>query len=373
MPAETPQGVPESVVFGQFDGYKNTVQRERLGPADLYKAINIDLDDAKQAHRRRGQTLVDPTPCHSLWNANDGTVYGVRAGDLGIINPDYSFVALVMGINGGYDQGISPISYIQILDDIYYSWEFGSGIISHSTGMRRDWGPDQDIWISPVVNPTKNLPQVAGRVLGKPPYATALAYYNGRIYLAEDNVLWGTTPFAYGFVDKTRGFVQFEGKITMLGQVSDGLYVGTTEGVWFLSGASFEKMHRTRVMDSPAIRGSMVYIPAELANPPQIGPGVDTPTELSIGFMSTRGFCVAADSGKCTNLTESKVFFPVAQRAASFWRRQDGMNQYITVLDAGGEPVNGARIGDFVDAEIRRGGASWAHVVERVHVRETAS
>jgi hypothetical protein len=355
MPAETPQGIPESITFDSFTGLKNTLNRERLGPHDLAVAVNVDLDDSGQPHRRRGCTLVASGDFHSLFNADDGTVYGVKDGDLGVINPDYSFDIVLANVAGDYDIGQTPLDHWQIGDDIYFTSPYSAGIITHSTKQVNDWGPAQNFFLSPVVDPTSTLPAIRVKLLGAPPLASYIAYYNGRLYLAAGNMLWATEFQLYNLVDKNRGFIQFEDTITMVGVVTDGIYVGTVSGVWFLLGGAFERLARTRVMDSPVIPGSMIYIPGELANPPQIGPGVDTPASFSIAFFTTRGFCTGEDSGKCTNLTESKVFFPVAKRATAFFRRQDGMNQYVACLDSGSTPVNGARIGDYVDATIIRG------------------
>ena len=142
----------------------------------------------------------------------------------------------------------------------------------------------------------------------------------------------------------------------MLGTVGDGIYVGTDEGLWFMTGPSLPQMKRSRVMDSAVIPGSMVDIPAELANPPQIGLNADTPLQISIAFLTTNGFCVAQDSGQAYNLTEDKFIFPDSVRASALWRRQDGVNQYVAVADSGGDPANAARIGDHIDVTILRGG-----------------
>lgn len=368
--AETPQGIPESIVFQKFDGLKNTVDRERLGPRDLAAAINIDLDDDGQPHRRRGRTQVGSGNFHSLYQSEDGTVYGVKNGDLGIVRPDYSFDVLQANVGGNYSTGSLNIAYSQIDDQIFFTSAYCSGIITNSTGAITDWGPSQDFWFSPVVDPTATLPAIKGKLYGGPPRADYLAYYNGRIYLAKGKMLWCTVLYLYSLVDKTRGFIQFENDITMVATVADGLFVGTTEGCWFLQGDNFEALKRIRVMDSPVIPGSAVYIPGELANPPQVGPGVDTPMEVNVAFLTTRGMCVGGDSGKCINLTEGKVFFPVAARAAAYFRRQDGMNQYIVCLDSEGGPVNGARTGDYVDPAIVRGNAAWVDLIENGKARE---
>ena len=50
--------LPDTVIVGAYDGLKNTVAPERMGPKDLQKAINIDLDDSGQPRRRRGYELA---------------------------------------------------------------------------------------------------------------------------------------------------------------------------------------------------------------------------------------------------------------------------------------------------------------------------
>ena len=184
-------------------------------------------------------------------------------------------------------------------------------------------------------------------------------------------------PWLYNYVDKNAGFVQFEGVITMLAAVSDGLYVGTDEGLYFLEGDTFPQKKR-RVMDSGVIPGSMIYIPGELGNPPQIGLGVDTPVSVSVAFMTTAGFCVAQDGGQCTNMTETKFWFPNALSAASLFRRQDGANHFITALQHGGDPSSdNAAIGDYIDVAITRGSAAprvnWVTEAQAATVHDTIS
>jgi hypothetical protein len=188
-------------------------------------------------------------------------------------------------------------------------------------------------------------------LFGKPPQATALAYFNGRIYLANKKTLWATVLWLPNFVDKTAGFVQFEHEITMVGQVIDGLYVGTTEGVWFLSGPAFP-LKRTRVMDNAAIPGSMVYVPSELANPPQVGLEQRTPSKVSILFLTSAGYCGGQDGGICYNFTEETVVFPGIGSASAMFRKQSGINQYVVVGNSRGDPQANTRIGDYVLAEL---------------------
>lgn len=346
----------EPIVLSKFEGLKNTLQPERMGPADLQRARNVDLDDDGQLHRRRGVTLRVSGVAHSPFTTAQGVTFLVLNGELCVLRPNYARLSVVAIVGSDPSKGLAPLSYVQVGTNLHYSGPADSGVVDLTSFTRSAWGSGEDLWLSPVVNPTPTLPAIAGRLLGQPPNATSLAYYRGRIYLAEGNTLWATVPWLYNFVDKTKGYVQFESTITMLASVGDGLYVGTDEGVYFLAGDEFPQK-KGRVMDSGVIPGSMQYIPGELGNPPQIGLGVDTPVQVSIAFMSTAGFCVGQDGGQCSNLTETKFWFPAAQSAASLFRRRDGANHFVTVMQSGGDPSDEGAIGDYIDVTVIRASA----------------
>lgn len=355
---QPPSAPDPTIVLQGFKGLKNTVSFERLDPQELAQAINIDLDDKGQPRRRRGYTQMSDGDCHSLFQSDDGTIYVVKNSVLGILNPDYSFISLGVTIYSDPVAGVNPLAYVQIGNSIYYSGGGTSGIIDAKNRTVGFWGNSADLILSPVVNPTANLPSIRIKLLGKPPIASILAYYNGRIYLADGPNLWCTELYVYNYVDKTRNFAAFDGDITMVGTVTDGMYVGTTKGVWFLDGRTWPFPIKS-ILDSPAIKGSMVYIPGELGNPTPPGADAQTAQQVSVAFMTPRGYCVGKDSGQAFNLTEDNFFFPNMVRSAALFRRQDGVNQYIAVNDSEGSPTSGARFGDYVDAEIVRGGGIW--------------
>lgn len=342
--ARTPQPIDpaqDSFSFQQFAGLKNTVGSERLAPNELEKAVNVDIDDVGQIRRRRGQTLVSAGNFHSVW-AGRHHVYGVKNGALGIINPNYSFTQL--SANGGD----APISYVQLDDDVYFSSEDVSGIIRRDNTVS-PWGSttSEGTWLSPVVNPTETLNPTGGKLLGKPPMATSLAYLNGRIYLANKKVVWATELYMYNYVDKTRNFLPFEAEVTALGAVTDGLYVGTQDNIWFLSGPLME-MRRIPV-NGGIIPGSLLYIQADFL-PDAVAQG----SKNAVIFVTKYGLYAGLDSGNVKTLTQGRFNFPDAVRYSSLFRRQDGVNQYIGVADSAGTPTATARVGDYVDAEIRR-------------------
>ena len=360
------------LTFANFSGLKNTVSPERLTAAELAKAVNVDIDDAGQLRRRRGYRKVLAGDFHSGFQSQGGKVYAVMNNNLVLVTPGYTTQVLKVGVNANPEAGQDPLCWAEVGDTIYYSSRSDSGKIVNDVVL--SWGAQNDagLWLSPVVSPTPTLAPIRGKLLGRPPMATQMTYFSGRLYMAVGNVLWATELYLYDYVDKTRTYWIYEGEITLLGTVSDGIYVGTDQDLWFMTGPTIKEFKRTVIMDSAVIPGSMVDIPAELANPPQVPAISDTPLKISIAFLTTTGFCVAQDGGQAYNLTEDKFIFPDAVRAAAMWRRQDGVNQYVAVTDSEGSPTDAARFGDYVDAEIIRGG-SWRDLNDGVIIGDQVS
>lgn len=337
-----PDDLPESIVLSQFKGVRNTVERERLAPEDLETALNIDLDDAGQAHRRRGFTLKAAGNFHSLSPAGELVV---KNGRLCALRDDFTTTDLA-------DGGTDLISYTKVAETIYYSSRTVSGKIT--AGARSDWGtPGAAQWISPVLRPTATLGAVGGKLLGPPPQATSIEAYSGRIYMAHENVLWATELYLLDLVDRTRTYVQLEGDITVLGSVDDGLYVGTERSLMFLKGALSTGLNQTIISDQPVFCGSLVRAPADRVHP-NARNGGPVPAGQALVMMAADGVYAAFAGGECYNLTQGRVVFPQAQSIAALFREQDGVSQYVAVADSAGGLTGNARIGDFVDAEIRR-------------------
>lgn len=337
---------PDSVVFNQFAGVKNTVGTERLQPNELAKGQNIDIDDVGQARRRRGYRRVATGKWHSAWTSETGVVYGVKDGILGIVYPNFTFASLNVAI------GDERLAYVQVAHDVYFSNSQIAGVVRRD-GSVDPWGAAAAApeWFSPIQVPTDTLGQVGGRLFGPPPLATALCYYNGRIYLAHKNAVWATELYRYGAVDRTLGFWQFEQDVTFLGAVSDGIYVGTKSEVRWVAG-TFREANSIPVVAYAGIPGSCLQVPAELLIPQQRRPAMIS--KNAVIFLTDSGLMVGFDGGICNGLSQDTVLFPSSENVAALFRRQDGVNQYVAVMDSGGTPTSNARIGDYVDAEIRR-------------------
>lgn len=344
--AGKPEEPPESIVVSAFAGLRNTVSPERLAPGELELAVNIDIDDAGQVRRRRGQTRKAVGDFHSLWAAPGGRVLVVRDGQLGLLASDYTLTVI------DPDAGAAPVGYVEVGDTIFYSSRDVSGKIL-GDNSRVGWGAQDGStrWVSPVVRPTETLGAISGRMLAAPPKASLLGAWNGRIYLADGPYLWATELFLFDYVDKTRNFLQFESEITVLAAVDDGIYVGTQDALYFLTGQFGKGMVRRTALLSPVVRGSAVRLPTNLT---EAGLKRGGDTFAAVMLLAQAGVITCMSNGQVQNATTGRVEFPVAQEAAAAHREDAGVSSYVSVLRSSGGPATNTRIGDFADAEIRR-------------------
>lgn len=334
-----PQVVPpDSLVLSGFSGLKNVVRSEKLQPEELEIAVNIDLDDAGQASQRVGQVKLLSGSFGSAFNMDDGRLICVKDGSIVHLRDDLTFATIVTGV------GDAPVCYVQVGPWVYWSSPSRNGKIAVDDLSSHGWGVAQG-WLSyaPV---SANIGPVGGRRVGPPPPCTSMCWNGGRIFMAVGTLVWFTDLFNYEQVDLTRNYWPFEGQVAWVGSTSQDIYVGTSEGVWYVGGGTLEPT-RKRVMDGAAVPGSLVTIPSELGNPIALKRKPDQEAAVSLAFMTTHGYCAAYDNANAFNISELTFLFPSAEGAASTFRQQNGMNQYLVDLKGSGQPVGRAAFGAY--------------------------
>jgi len=367
-------------MLDKFDGLRNTVDPERLSPSELSRARNIDLDDRGQPHRRRGFALVDGAPYHSLFSTSKGSPLGVRNGVFGKINPDFSF----MPFGGNSTVGQNHLAYAQVGDTLYLSSRSASGklVLNQLPSVVQPWGVrgGDRFWYSPVVHPDNaqlipavtggfddvyraaagltdpTLPPIGGKLLGNVPLADKLTYYNGRIYAAMGKLLWATELYLYDYIDATKNFRHYESDITALATVQDGIYVGTKQNLWFVSG-TFNESTQVLAAAGGIVPGSVSYVPEHLISPQtQAGQGELIQNKQAVVMMTDSSMIVCLSGGQTFDMTRDKYILPPAQWATTLFRAQDGINSIVAVQNSGGDPANSARFGDYVSVQLVRNG-----------------
>ena len=157
------------------------------------------------------------------------------------------------------------------------------------------------------------------------PVGRAMAFWRSRVLVADGPVLWASMPGAWHLFDLRRDFKQFTAPITLVQPVDGGVFVGTENELAFLSGAEFDKLVYTQVIDGPTVPGSGVPVPGELVQRGQsVGQGA------AMLCIAGRGIVAGFSDGGIVRMTEGRYATDVTEVAATF-RMVNGAPQYLAV------------------------------------------
>jgi hypothetical protein len=108
--------------------------------------------------------------------------------------------------------------------------------------------------------------QHLGHGLGQPPVGRLLAAWASRMLIADGSVLWATRPFQPELCDLTQDFVQIPDPITLVYGNSDGVFVGTDRGMYFLAGTAFGELKAQSIAAGNVVLGSGVEVDLNYLN-----------------------------------------------------------------------------------------------------------
>ena len=157
------------------------------------------------------------------------------------------------------------------------------------------------------------------------PIGTVTAFWRGRVLVAVGPVLYASKTNGWEVFDFRRDFKQFSANITLVQPTDDGLYVGTTEELAFLSGAEFDKLTYRQVISAGVVLGSGVAVRGELIKQ---GDGVGQGAAMVC--IADRVLVAGLKSGDVIRMTEGRYTTAVTEVAATF-RQIDGIPQYLAV------------------------------------------
>jgi hypothetical protein len=157
---------------------------------------------------------------------------------------------------------------------------------------------------------------------GPPIAASALAYYNGRIYFAVGQNLFYTEAYNYELVDYRSAFIPFSETITTVSASENGLFVGTENGTYYLSGGSAESLALKQCCDYGTVPGTEVELsPSHFAKGENSG--------IITGWMSKKGFCVGTPDGQVLNVSANTYNITAAKEGASMYK--DSLTPQVVV------------------------------------------
>jgi len=154
---------------------------------------------------------------------------------------------------------------------------------------------------------------------------TAVDHFNGRMLYAHQNVLFLSNALDYETIDFVRGYIVLDSNITVLGVVTDGIFIGTDKVVYFLEGGDLTESRLRRAYPDGALLGGRTYVPGKV-----LGEGE---SEINIPVMTVKtGFVMGLPGGDMKNISETVVEFTAGYRATTMYRRHDGQNHLVSTI-----------------------------------------
>lgn len=257
------------------------------GLVDLVACNNIVLDSTGRISRRKGFTQdINASSVHSVYPYLAGYLYG----ESGSLKYSLKGTALRTGLSG------ARLCYATVGDRVYYSNESVNGYVEdeadHSWTAGTYTGPDST------------------KTVSDPPAGQVMEVWNGRMWIAKDDLVFHSEPFAYNWFDWARGVTQFPGHVTLIKGVSDGIYIGTYDDIYFHQGSGPQDMQQIKVANYGAILGAVA-----LSYKSGVSLGLQDPRQYAI-LASRNGLCAAGPEGRFINLTEERVVYPTANRGS---------------------------------------------------------
>jgi hypothetical protein len=175
-----------------------------------------------------------------------------------------------------------------------------------------------------------------------PPYMNNLCYAFGRMWGSVGKIVYYSQPFQLGLFRSNMNRFVFDSDITLIAQVPTGMFVGTTEKTFFLSGSEPAKMVQT-FAGAGSIPGTLAYC----NNLPELGDVLGTAEKGYVDvpvWRTADGVVAGNSSGRLYNLSKNKVRMDVPSVGASLYRNVEGTFQFLTSSVKG---ISGSSVGSL--------------------------
>lgn len=284
----------------------------KTGLVELAYAVNIDIERPFRVVSRRGYTkrISLANGAHSFFYA--GGQFGVFATGTSLctVMDGYAYSTVATVTSG------LKVWYCKVGDDIFYANGRENGVIKGETRARVDWKREAG-YDSPPNYPTSN------RAFSDPPVGTMLCSSSGRIFVAVGDSVFFSEPFWYGYFDLESNYFSLNGGITLLAEVTDGLYVADSERAYWVKDLGDGRFNATALPDGfgPAIPGTAARCDGKLVNDNYYGNGVI--------WVSSEQICWGGPGGFYMDLSSDRLRLPAASSGAGMMYDK----KYVFVLN----------------------------------------
>lgn len=171
----------------------------------------------------------------------------------------------------------------------------------------------------------------------KPPAGDVLEYHNGRIYIAQGNVVWFTDPLRYGLVRPHTNFLMYPSEVTVMKAVADGIFICADKTYW-VTNIDTSDFQQREVLPYGAVYGT----------------GIDIPESDNVAWFSHDGMVIAGLEAQVSNIQEDRSAVSKFNVGAMMYRKSGGLRQIVATLGGGTQSAYLSR--DYAALETARRG-----------------
>lgn len=182
--------------------------------------------------------------------------------------------------------------------------------------------------------------------LDKAPSGHIIRYYNGRIYIAKDNILWYTEAHNYGLYKPSTNFIMYPERITIVEPTNHGIFVCSDKS-YFLAGDGPEEFIQNVSSQRTGIEGTGLQLDSQDFN-------IETNEPVAF-WWSNEGAVLGLSNGQINNITGNRLAVDKALSGKSMYRQIDGIKQVVTSLIKD-DDKNGFGATDYATATVIRNG-----------------
>jgi hypothetical protein len=157
--------------------------------------------------------------------------------------------------------------------------------------------------------------ELATQWLDAVPSGQALVLYRGRIYIAKGDLIYATAALGYEYCDR-RDYRAIDGtEVRMMAAVQGGLWIGTKNGVYFMSGQDFKTNSLDKKISAGVIKGSLVMADGQVVTGNQQLAGM-----LVALFATEQGVVIGLPDGSMQQMTVDRFTMLAADSGAAVLR-----------------------------------------------------
>lgn len=260
--------------------YKKTGAQDDDLPSELISAKGVVIDDSLAIESR-------PT-IYKIMSGNFRDIFHYNGNILAVIDGEISLILLSgKSVDATIGSGIitdTTVSWAYVNEEVY----FVSGP-KHGRVLGEQFLP----WKK------SRYGRETERAFSGPPDGERVAFFLGRVWIANDNFIFFSEPLGFGLFDLGNNFIGFPGKILNIAVVGASMFVFTTNGINLVTGSGIKDLS-SRIIPSRPTKQCSVFSGKDVFHTEESGL-----MRQAVFFVDDNGVFVGYEGGEISNVSKN--------------------------------------------------------------------